>query len=348
MRSPYRSAQRVTTTAHNVLVTVTLEDGTIGYGESAPAFYVTGETQETVWRWIRDFAPRLRNLPYDEVTGLISHTDAAMPGAIGALETAILDARARAAGLPLYRLLEGDPDATTSRVTDLSLPILPPDEAASRAEAAVQSGFRALKIKVGCGDLAEDEARVRAIADASSEISLRLDGNQGFTGEEAVRFMECLSDLMPRIELLEQPTKAGDDAEMAFVSQRVPVPVFADESVHHAADAHRLVEDGTCSGVVLKLAKSGLSETAKIATAVRSAGGTCLFGCMMETHIATGAALHLALALGEETVPLLDLDGHLLVNDQEMLSGGFTQHRDLLQVNAAEAGLGVQLRQQGA
>lgn len=343
MRTAYRSAQRLTTTAHNVLVTVTLEDGTIGYGESAPAFYVTGETQESVWQWIHDFAPRLRNRPYDDVDGLIPEAGGAMPGAMGALETAILDARARSAGLPLYRLLDGGADTPTSRATDISLPILSPDEAASRAEMAVQDGFRFLKIKVGCGDLAEDEARVRAIAEASPQVSLRLDGNQGFAKEEAVRFLQNLSDLLPRIELLEQPTKAGDDAAMAFVSERVSIPVFADESVHHAEDARRLIEGGICSGVVLKLAKSGLSETAKIAAAVRNAGGKCLFGCMMETHIATGAALHLALALGEETVPLLDLDGHLLVNDREMLTGGFTQHGDLLQVNVSEAGLGVKL-----
>lgn len=346
MRSAYRSAQRVTTTAHNVLVTVTLEDGTIGYGESAPAFYVTGETQETVWQWIHDLAPLLRNHPYDLVESLIPESGASMPGAVGAVETAILDARARAAGLPLYRLMDGNEDTPTSRATDLSLPILTPNEAALRAEDAVQNGFRAIKIKVGCGDLTEDAARVRAIADASPQISLRLDGNQGFTPEEAVRFMDSLADLMPRIELLEQPTKAGDDAGMAFVSERVSVPVFADESVHHAADAQRLIESGTCAGVVLKLAKSGLSETAKIANAVRNAGGKCLFGCMMETHIATGAALHLALALGEETVPLLDLDGHLLVNDAEMVSGGFTQQGDILLVNAAEPGLGVKLRSQ--
>jgi o-succinylbenzoate synthase len=343
MRSAYRSAQRVTTTAHNVLVTVTLEDGTIGYGESAPAYYVTGETQESVWQWVHDFAPRLRNRPYEEVEGLIPEAGEVMPGAVGALETAILDARARSAKLPFYRLLDADANTPTSRATDISLPILSPEEAGTRAEAAVRDGFRAIKIKVGCGDLAEDEARVRAIADASPDISLRLDGNQGFSPEEAVRFMESLSDLVPRIELLEQPTKAGNDAAMGFVSERVSVPVFADESVHHAEDARRLVEGGICSGVVLKLAKSGLSETAKIAAAVRNAGGTCLFGCMMETHIATGAALHLALALGEETVPLLDLDGHLLVNDRDVLTGGFTQQGDVLQVNAAELGLGVKL-----
>jgi L-alanine-DL-glutamate epimerase-like enolase superfamily enzyme len=270
-----------------------------------------------------------------------------MPGALGALETAVLDARARSAGLPLYRLLDGDATSPTVRATDLSLPIVSAPEAAARTETAVLDGFRSLKIKVGCGDLAEDEARVRAVAAASPDITLRLDGNQGFTKEEAVRFLEVLSDLVPRIELLEQPTAAGDDAAMAHVAVNVPVPVFADESVHHADDARRLVGDGICSGVVLKLAKSGLSETAKIAAAVRSAGGRCLFGCMMETHIATGAALHLALALGEETVPLLDLDGHLLVNDRGLLTGGFTQRGDLLEVNAAEAGLGVQLLPQG-
>ena len=42
MRAPYRSAQRMTTTAHNVLVIVRLEGGATGYGESAPAASPTG------------------------------------------------------------------------------------------------------------------------------------------------------------------------------------------------------------------------------------------------------------------------------------------------------------------
>ncbi|MBC8104427.1 MAG: dipeptide epimerase [Cytophagales bacterium] len=347
MRAPYRTAQRTTTIAHNVLVTVTLEDGTMGYGESAPAFYVTGETQQTVWEWIRDLSPLLRNRHFDDAEAFLSKAHATMPGAAGAVETAILDARARAIGAPLHRLLGSDLDVSGSRTTDLSLPLLTPEEASLHALQAAADGFRSLKVKVGSGSLEEDSARVRAIAAAAPTALLRLDGNQGFTPEEALTFLDSLQDLVPRIELLEQPTRAGDDAAMNFVTQRAPVPVFADESAHHAGDAQRLIEAGVCAGVVLKLAKSGIAETARIASAVHRAGGRCLFGCMMETHIATGAALHLAIALGEAAVPMLDLDGHLLVRDEDLLRGGFLQQGDVLTVNDQETGLGVTLLQEG-
>ena len=95
-------------------------------------------------------------------------------------------------------------------------------------------------------------------------------------------------------------------------------------------DARRLLETGACAGVVLKIAKSGLSGTLAIARAVSDAGGRCLFGCMMETRIGIAAALHLALALGASVVPDLDLDGHLLVNDGSLAQGnGLRPDRDM-------------------
>jgi L-alanine-DL-glutamate epimerase-like enolase superfamily enzyme len=341
MRAPYRSAQRVTTTARNVLVTVTLEDGAVGYGESAPATYVTGETQESVFEALTRYADALHAGSGD--CGAAFRALRESPGGWGAYSLAALDALARAHGVPLYRELNGTAGGPTEMVTDLSLPILPPDEAARRAAQAAADGFRALKVKVGGPDRDEDRARVQAVAAAAPGATLRLDGNQGFSAEEAVAFVESLSELLPRVEMLEQPTKAGDDA-MAFVSARVPCPVFADESCHDAEDATRLIESGTCAGVVLKLAKSGVAGTLAIGRAAREAGGRCMFGCMMETRVATTAALHVALALGPETVPMLDLDGHLLVDDSARVTGGLTQHGDVLRIDPALPGLGLTAR----
>ena len=339
MRSPYQSARRTTTTAHNVLVKVTLADGSVGWGEAAPAAYVTGETQESVVLAVQGAIPALVGKTVaaarEQVAGLTQH-----PGARAALETALCDAAARAARVPLYRFLGGAADTPTDRTTDLSLPLLPPADAA-RAALSARDGFRALKIKVGGPDTDEDAARVRAVAAAAPHATLRLDGNQGFSPDGAVRFMDSLGDLAGRIELLEQPTLAGDDAALRFVSERVICPVFADEAVQHPADATRLVGGGICGGVVLKVAKSGLSETEAIARATFAAGGVCLFGCMMETRIAIGAALHLALALGTEIVPLLDLDGTLLVRDDDLVTGGWTREGDVLRANPGAAGLGV-------
>jgi o-succinylbenzoate synthase len=343
MRAPYRSAQRVTTTAHNVLVTVTLADGTVGYGESAPATYVTGETQASVLEEVRAAIPALVGMEAGAAAEGLAEHPAVTPGARGALETALLDAAARAAGVPLFRILGGAPDSVTVRATDLSLPILTVAETAARAGAAARDGFRALKIKVGSGDWTADVARVRAVAEAAPEAVLRLDGNQGFLAEEAVDLYTALADLAPRIELFEQPTPAGDDAAMAFVQQKLPCPVFADESIHHAEDARRLIESGVCRGVVLKLAKSGLLETRRIAEAAHRAGGRCLFGCMMETRVGISAALHLAVSLGPEIVPYLDLDGHLLVDDEGLVAGGLTQNEDVLYLKGDAPGLAVRV-----
>ena len=343
MRAPYRSAQRVTTTARNVLVRITLEDGTTGYGESAPATYVTGETQESVVADLNEFLAAASRTP----EGMLVEARARLrtaPGALGALETAVLDALARARNVPLSSLL--NPDAhpeSGARATDLSLPILPPDEARARAADAAAHGFTALKIKVGSEDRDADLARVRAVADAAPRARLRLDGNQGFSAEEAVRFAGQLHDLADRIEMLEQPTKAGDDDALRFVAARVPYPVYADESCHGPDDARRLLESRSCGGIVLKLAKTGLTGTMETARAAYDAGGRCLFGCMMETRIAIGAALHATLALGPEIVPMLDLDGHLLVRDDALLTGGPVQHGETLAADLSAPGLGLLL-----
>lgn len=342
MRSPYRSAQRVTTVAQNVLVTVVLEDGSVGYGESAPARYVTGETQESVTQAAHSTGELLVGLTPEEALKVVAVRLTQDPGARGALEIALYDADCRAENLPLFAALNTlEHTPTTSLQTDISLPILPPEEAGLRAIDFATRGFRAFKIKVGSGDLAEDEARVRAVAQAAPNATLRIDGNQGFTATSAVAFVERISDLLPRLELFEQPTIAGDDISMFIVQSDIPIPVFADESVHHAEDAQHLISEGICRGIVLKLAKSGLVETAEIARVAHQSGGKCLFGCMMETRIGITAALHLAVALGSDIVPMLDLDGHMLVNDSELLSGGLTQAQDMLSISPTVAGLGI-------
>ena len=349
MRSPYRSAQRITTTAHNVLVRVEFDDGSVGFGESAPAQYVTGETQELVLARIQAVAPALTGLHYFAASRQINsrkETGAIQEaGARGALEMALDDAFAHSAKPSILRFWDTQATDLVQQQTDLSLPLLPAEEARIRAAQAAEDGYRALKIKIGGPDMEGDEARVRAVADAAPNALLRLDGNQGFSPENAVRFMERLADLMPRIQLLEQPTKAGDDAALLFVQSRVSVPVFADEAVHNQDDAARLLAKGACKGVVLKLAKSGIRQTIEIAETVTKAGGLLLFGCMMETRLGISAALQLAAAIASPASsgkqPLLDLDGHLLTSGDDFVSGGFTQTGDVLTFDPNTPGLGV-------
>ena len=345
MTAPYRSAQRITTTAHNVLVRVELEGGTVGFGESAPAQYVTGETQETVLAQIKKAGAAFSGADFSTAMQTVSRISE--PGARGALEMALYNARARTANTSLFGFWAEPAVAPIRQQTDLSLPLLLPDEAKSRSKQAATGGFRALKIKIGGPSIDDDEARVRAVANAAPDALLRLDGNQGFSPENAVRFMERLSDLTPRIQLLEQPTKAGDDAALLFVQERVAVPVFADEAVHSKEDAARLLGSGACKGIVLKLAKSGMGQTCEIAETAAKRGGLLLFGCMMETRLGISAALQMAALLTASAISfpaekvLLDLDGHLLTSGDGLVSGGFTQTGDVLTFNPDTPGLGV-------
>ncbi|RYG91672.1 MAG: hypothetical protein EON58_18860, partial [Alphaproteobacteria bacterium] len=195
MRSPYRSAQRLTTTAHNVLVSLTVDGEFTGFGESAPATYVTGETQATVADALHRFFAHHAPVSTETLLARAVKELADSPGARGAVEIALHDAAARAAGVPLFqRLNPATPaNALLARATDLSLSILPPDEAGARAAAAAAQGFQAIKIKIGSGE-AEDVARVRAVAEAAPNATLRLDGNQAFTPETALSLFDRLTD----------------------------------------------------------------------------------------------------------------------------------------------------------
>lgn len=329
MASPFESAQRRSTVARNVLVTATLSDGTRGLGEASPAAYVTGEDQasvcaaadtvrgavlgEEVHRWAR-WETRLREaLP-------------AAPTARSGVEMALLDATARQAGVPLWHWLGG---ATTRVITDLSIPISPPPEAAERAAAAFARGFRHIKIKVGGADREEDMARVRTIAERCPGVRLRLDANQGFAPEEALSFVAALLAAGVDVELLEQPVAKEDWEGLTRVTARSPIPVIADEAIQSPADAIRVAATGAAHGVNIKLAKSGLRGALAIVTICRAAGLKLMIGCMLETDVGIGAAVHLACGTG--AFDYLDLDAHMLIGLSPPYRG-FRQRGQLLAV----------------
>jgi len=104
----------------------------------------------------------------------------ASASALCAIETAVLDALTRHAGLPLWALFGG---AETTLTTDVTITIGSVAEASAEAEAWTRRGFSRLKVKIGAGDLAEDLARVCAIHEAAPGAGLILDGNGGLTAK---------------------------------------------------------------------------------------------------------------------------------------------------------------------
>ncbi len=108
-----------------------------------------------------------------------------------------------------------------------------------------------------------------------------------------------------RVDLLEQPLPAGDDAALAAWAKTVPVA--ADEALHTRADLPAL--RGRYSHVNVKLDKTGgLTEAVMLAHEARARGLSLMIGCMVGTSLAMAPAMLLA-----HHADYVDLDGPLLL-----------------------------------
>jgi L-alanine-DL-glutamate epimerase-like enolase superfamily enzyme len=310
LHSPFVTSQGAATSARAVAVTMTLADGRAARGESVPVAYVTGETVETVLETIGRISPALVGMDvvrFAPLLDLISTLAPESPSARCGLEMAALDAWSQVTGGRLSALWGGAVDSVES---DLTIPIVP--NAGELAELAWALGMRVFKLKVGEGDPEADHARVWAVRQAVPDARLRIDANQAFTVDSALSFVQRLLAEGAQIELLEQPVKREDTVGLIEVARQCPVPVFADESCRTPQDAMRLA-DTPVHGFNLKINKSGIRGVLDILAIARAANKKLMLGCMLETR--RSIAVSLALACGTGAFQFIDLDSHLLLNE---------------------------------
>ena len=140
------------------------------------------------------------------------------PVARAGLETAVLDAMARCAGVPLRAMLGARGHATRTLETDITIAIGEPARMAELAREWVGRGFRALKIKVG-KDVDADVRALEAIGRAAPQARLRIDANAGYTASQAIAVARACDrlGLGEAIDCWEQPCAADDREGMREV-----------------------------------------------------------------------------------------------------------------------------------
>jgi L-alanine-DL-glutamate epimerase-like enolase superfamily enzyme len=308
LTEPYTIAYETVSEAVNVLLRMETDTGPAGSGCAAPDLVVTGETPDGVLTAVNTVAaPLLAGEDPLRWTHLLERLKEAMPdqpSALAALDMALFDIQGKTAGIPLWKLLGGY--RADGFPTSVTIGILPEAETVERAVHFSGHGFRSLKLKGG-NDVEEDIAKVLKVREAVGEaVELRFDANQGYTVKQSVRFVEGTRSA--RVEILEQPTPRGAGL-LGSVSEKVHIPVMADESLMTLRDAFRLAQDEMADMVNVKLMKvGGLSEALQITAVARSAGLEAMVGCMDEAALGIAAGLHFAMA--RPNVAYADLDGH--------------------------------------
>jgi L-alanine-DL-glutamate epimerase-like enolase superfamily enzyme len=278
-------------------------DGLIGYGEAAMPPYL-GESQEAAAAFLRrvDLGRFADPFRLEEILPAI---DALAPGnaaAKAAVDIALHDWIGRKLGAPWHRLWGLDP--AKAPVTSFTIGIDTPEVVRQKTREA--AGYRILKVKLG-RDAATDRELIETIRSVT-DTPITVDANQGWKNrDDAWRMSEWLA--ARGVIFLEQPMPKEQVDDTAWLRERSPLPLIADESVQRLADVPKAC--GVFDGINLKLMKcTGLREAHRMITVARALGLKVMLGCMTETSCAISAAAQLS-----PLVDWADLDGALLIKN---------------------------------
>ncbi len=337
---PFTIATGSVSEARNVLITIILDDGSVGYGESAPFPPSTGESQETALAAAQGCAILIEGKDaahWRTLSKLMRSVYFSQMTAIAGIEMALLDALTHSYGIPLSIFFGG---TSTLIETDMSIPMVTPEHGYELAKDIVARGIHCIKIKVG-GDIRDDVARVEAIREGAPGLGLMLDANQGYTANEALLCLEALDDHDIRPLMLEQPVHKDDHEGLRYVTQHTTVPIAADESAYNAANVAHLIAMGAVNVVNIKLMKCGFVEALDIAAVCRATHTQLMIGAMIESRLATSAATHFVAGLGG--FHYIDLDTPMLLAD-DPFTGGYEQRGGMYDVSSVKSGLGIERR----
>ncbi len=277
----------------NVIVVITLSDGTQGIADAPPRPTIYGETQQSIATIIQDhFAPKLKNLDAFDVAGLWAVLDqyAGNPAAKSALDMALFDAQAKHLGISCAELLGGTPKILP---VNRRLMLGSNKEMLAEAEKMTrQYGFRAWKVKCGI-DKKRDIALLRALRRlVGDDHEITIDCNQGYSSQDLLEMSPYFEEV--NVALIEEPIPARDGAGKRFCAGRTRIPVSGDDSCMTPDDVLHELKLGGIRALVIKCARTGYTQSRQILALAKSFHTPAHNGTQADMQIGCVAAAHFA------------------------------------------------------
>ena len=275
-------------------------DGYTGYGEASMPPYL-GQTVESVCSFLKKVDLEQFPDPFciDDILTYIDSLSDGDSAAKAAVDIALHDLVGKVIGAPWHRMLGLNPEKTPNTTYTIGIDT---DEMVKLKTREVAGQFKILKVKLGTP---RDREMIRAIREVS-DLPIAVDVNQGWKNKK-----KALDEIFwlkeQGIVMVEQPMPKEMLDANAWLTERSPLPTFADEAIQRLKDIPAV--KGAYTGINIKLMKcTGMREAWKMMNYARAEGMKVMIGCMTETSCAIAAAAQLSPA-----VDFADLDGNLLI-----------------------------------
>ena len=291
---PTGFSSRMVDDRHYTLVRVTGDDGVTGIGFCYPGHKGGELVTSAVRSLLADVvvgqdAHRVEGIWQEAYQETLLHgRSGSVVRALSAIDIALWDRNARAAGLPLYKFLGGVAEGSVPAYASggYYLDGKGPGGVADEMRRYVEAGFSAVKMKIGRLDAAEDEQRLAAVRDAvGPEVLVMLDANNAWSDlPTALRAMARWEQHDPY--WIEEPFSPDDIDNHARLAQRTPVLVATGE-IEAGRWRHKELLDKEAAAILQTDAAvcGGITEFRRIAATASSYGVTMCPHWFHDLHV---------------------------------------------------------------
>jgi L-alanine-DL-glutamate epimerase-like enolase superfamily enzyme len=211
------------------------------------------------------------------------------------IEAALWDIRAKAAGLPMHKLLGAVRDKVPVYWSGGLWLTMSIDELQREAADRVTAGYRAMKLRIARGDDRVTAERVKAVREAvGPDVKLMVDANQTLDVAGAIRLARRLAEF--DLTWFEEPIPYHDHRGEAEIAAASPIPIASGESEYLARGMAEMAEMRCCQTLMPDLQRMG-----GIGEFIKGAHLAERHGVAVSSHLFTEMSLPILASLDNAT-----------------------------------------------